>query len=536
MSAAVILVTAALGGSVARADLPDKNKDREGWIKASMTGPQAAFCASIEPKKLTGGADPDFVANQVASQWDGVAPAEATLDTALFLANALCKFPGNPPLQQKLLPLWQSFLTFYGLGKADLADFAILANPDRARIDTPTKAPKDARLGELAGRMQALAASEQIETSYGMDFMSYAQLLDTTAAPSEHLKVAFVTLCVDGYHGSIARWAICKADAQALDRARFDQELAGPTVDPRHRLEAKMNFVRLQRAVAAQAKKFADEAAKDDGVAKVIDALPAAATKAWADERGTYADALAWAGKLVDDARANNKKLMAGCEEQLVTHLATYLKARAPRTVDDLKDVFKDNVGSQLAAAAAVCFVRNDAARKFWSDWSTGYAQHWGVRTQIWYALASEKIEFDTDRGNDPLGLPKPVVLYANTSAAGSMGTIATMKANGDAFDITFKKETWKETVCKQWKETNKVSGIDLKTGKLIYRGYCAKTGTETRSSTATPVSVPTAYAAGLKVGVPARFARNDDGTAYPTAIYGDKKRTKLIGAFGALY
>jgi hypothetical protein len=63
----------ALLATTARADLPDKNKDREGWIKGSMTGKQAGFCGPTAPKDLTGGADPDFVRDQVAKQWDGVA-------------------------------------------------------------------------------------------------------------------------------------------------------------------------------------------------------------------------------------------------------------------------------------------------------------------------------------------------------------------------------------------------------------------------------------------------------------------------------
>ena len=107
---------------------------------------------------------------------------------------------------------------------------------------------------------------------------------------------------------------------------------------------------------------------------------------------------------------------------------------------------------------------------------------------------------------------------------------------DGDTLSITFKTETWKEPVCKVWKETNRIDGIDPKTGKLIYRGFCAKRGVEKRSSTPTPVTVAKAYAAGLKVGVAASFVRNDDGSAYPVTIYADKKRAKIVGAFGVLY
>jgi hypothetical protein len=154
----------------------------------------------------------------------------------------------------------------------------------------------------------------------------------------------------------------------------------------------------------------------------------------------------------------------------------------------------------------------------------------------VWHALVAEKIAFDTDRGNDPLGLPKPVILYANSSSAGSSGTIAAMKKAGDSVEISFKKETWTEKVCKQWKETDRVDGIDLKTGKLVYRSRCVKTGTEKRTSQATNVTVANEYATGLKVGTPASFARNSDGSGYPTAIYKSKKRETIVGAFGVLY
>lgn len=533
VAASLATLTAVAGARPARADLPDKNSDREGWIKASMSGKQAAFCPAIEPKKLTGGADPDFVSDQVAKQWDGVAMKDADLDTALFLASALCKFPGNPELQKRLGAIWSQLTGFYGLGAADQADLAAALDPGRARIATPDRAAKDARFADVDGRTQALVAKELITTSYGMDFMSYAELLDTAAAPSEHLKVAFVSLCVDGYSGSIARWAICKDDALGLDRARFDKELAGPTIDPRDRLAAKLRFVKLQGAVKAQAARFDAEADKDDGVARVVRELPKAAAAAWADESKPYAAALAWANQLVDDARANNKKLMNGCDEALRTHLGAYLTARAPRTQDDLKDVFRDDIGSQLGSAAALCFVRDPAAQAFWAERSSGFARHWGVRTMIWHAIASAKLEFDTDRGDDPIGLPKPVLLYATATAPGSSGTIATMKENGDGFDITFKKETWSEPVCKAWKETSHIDGIDLESGRLVYRSVCVKRGTEKRSSTATPVKVAKALATGLKVGVAASFVRNADGTAYPVTIFRDKKREKVVGAFG---
>ncbi|MBL0216941.1 MAG: hypothetical protein IPQ07_24065 [Myxococcales bacterium] len=512
---------------------PDKQTDRAGWIKASMDGRQAAFCGPVKPKDLSGGADPDFVANQVKKQWEGVKLSEVSLGDALPLATALCKFPGNADLQAALSPLWQGFVKFYGFGAADLADFAAVQDPGQATLPLETRAPKDARLADGDALTQALVAKSLLVTSYGMDFMSYAELLDTTPTTSEHLKAAFVEQCVDSYHGSIARWAICKDDALSLDRKRFDRELATAKIDARHRLEDKVRFVKLQQAVKLRADQYAAEAAKDGGVAKVIDAIPASAAKTWEDDRGPHQALLAWTYKLVDDARANNKKLMDGCEAELRTHLATYLGAKKPATSNDLKNVFRDDIGSQLGNAAALCFVRNEAAQKFWSDWSSGFAQRWGRRTMIWHALVSEKIDFDTNRGNDPLGLPRPVITYANASTSGSSGTIATMQESDTGFAITFKKESWKEPVCKQWKETNKIDGIDPQSGKLIYRTVCTKSGMETRTNTPTPVTVDKAYATGLKIGVASSFVRNSDGSAYPVAIYSDKKRTKLVGAFG---
>lgn len=531
--AAATLMSSLLGRAQAA---PDKQTDRAGWIKASMEGSQAAFCGPVKPKQLTGGSDPDFVSNQVKKQWEGGTLAEVKLDTVLSLANALCKFPGNAELQAALTPLWKEFAKYYGFGAADLADVAAVQDTARAKIALETRAPKDARLADGDAPTQAMVAKSLLVTSYGMDFMSYAEMLDTTPTASEHLKVAFVEQCVDGYHGSIARWAICKEDALSLDRKKFDQELAAAKIDPRHRLDAKLRFVKLQQAVKARADQYAAEAAKDGGVAKVIDAIPAAAAKAWADDRGPNQALLAWSYKLVDESRANNKKLMDGCEDELRTHLATYLNAAKPVTADDLKNAFRDNIGSQLGNAAAVCFVRNEAAQKFWSEWSSGFAERWGRRTMIWHALVSEKIDFDTKRGTDPLGLPKPVILYANASSAGSSGTLATMKEGGSGFEITFKKESWKEPVCKTWKETNKIDGIDPKSGKLIYRTVCTKTAMETRTSTATPVTVAKVYATGLKAGVAASFVRNTDGSAYPVAIYADGKRSKLVGAFGVAF
>lgn len=536
LPAAALAAALLAGATAASAEIPDKNQDREGWIKASMSGKQAAFCPAIEPRKLTGGADPDFVANQVAKPFDGAQPLDVELDSALTVANALCKFPGNPDLQKRLGALWQQYTSFYGLTAADHADIAAALDDGRKRIEAPTRAPEDVRFADVDGRTQALVAKGLAVTSYGMDFMSYAEMLDTAAEPSEHLKAAFVGLCVDGYNASMGRWAICKADALGLDRARFDRELAAATIDPKHRLAAKVAFVKLQHKVKAADARWTTEAGKDDGVAKVVDELPKAAAATWAEESRPHADALAWANQIVDAARANNKKLLDGCSDALRGHLGAYLTARAPRTAEDLKDAFRDNIGSQLASAAALCLVREPAAQAYWAEVSSGYAHRWGLRTMIWHAIASAKIEFDTDRGNDPIGLPRPVILYASASKGSSSGTIAAMKESGDAFEITFKKETWSEPVCKQWKETNRIDGIDLDSGRLIYRSVCVKRGTEKRESTATPVTLAKHYAAGLKVGVAASFARASDGAGYPVAVFADKKREKLVGAFGVSY
>ena len=533
--AAAVLFASLAVARTASAELPDKNSDREGWIKGSMAGTPASFCGPGAAKDRTGPADPDFMANQVASQWEGVTPADADLDKALYLANALCKFPGNPDLQKKLTPLWDAWVAHYGFGKADLADVATSFEKGRKRIPRQDRAPADTRLADAEGPTQLLVAKASLVTSYNMSFMSYAEMIDGLASPSQHLLAAFVAECVDSYHGSIARWAICKQDALALDRKKLDDELAKATIDPEDRLEAKMKFVRLQAAVKAQQTKFAAEAAKDGGVEKVIDTIPAAATKAWTEAADKYGPLLAWSYKLVDDQRLNTKKVFEGCEAELLKHLGTYLSEKKPTTADALKDAFRDNVGSQLATGAERCFVRNAAAQKFWAEQNSGHGSHRGLRTEIWHALAGATIEFDTNRGSDPLGLPPAVTLYASGSGSWSSGTIATFKDAGDNVDLTFKKETWKETVCKQWKETNKIDGISSD-GKLIYRSNCVKTGTETRSSTAEPVSVPKVYAAGLKVGVSAVFARNSDGTGYPTTIYADKKRTTIAGAFGVTW
>jgi len=534
VAAAASAATLALTGA-AHADLPDKTSDRSGWIQASMEGPQADFCPDIAPKKISGASDPDFMTKQVLKEWDGEEVINAGLNDALFLTRALCKFPGNPDLQAALTPVWNSWTRTFGFKASDWKDFALANTPGAGRSKSE-RAPKDTRLADVKGAQQAAVAAELLVTDYGMDFMSYAEMLDATPTASEHLKVAFVEKCVDSYHGSIARWAICKADALSLDRKRFDRELGSETIGASNRLEAKIRFVRLQKNVEAVAAKMAKDADKDDGVSKVVEAIPAAAAKQWAAESRSHKALLDWSFKTVDDARTGSKKVMNGCEEPLRKHLAAYLEEKAPRTQEDMKNAFRDNIGSQLANAARHCFVRNKAAESYWANKSTGFSEYWGPRTMTWHGLVAEPIEFDTNRGRDPLGLPKPVILYANSSSAGSAGTIAKMKKSGDGFEISFKKETWKETVCKRWKETNRVDGIDLDSGKLIYRSRCVKTGTEKRTSQAEPVTVSKFYAAGLKKGVVAEFERNSDGTGYPSAIYASKKRKKIVGAFGVLY
>jgi hypothetical protein len=329
------------------------------------------------------------------------------------------------------------------------------------------------------------------------------------------------------------RWAVCKADALSLDRKRFDKELAAAKIDPRDRLQSKLRFAALQKLVKEKAAALAADAAKDRGVEKVIETLPAAAAKQWADDSTAHKELLAWTYKVIDDARANNKRLMEGCESALQTHLASYLKGKSFTDDKELQHALRDHIGSQLGRAAALCFVRNEAAQKFWSNWSTGYARQMGPRTLTWYAIASEKIEFDTNRD---LGMPRPLILYANASEGRSSGTIDKIEDAGDKVKISFSATAWTETVCKQWKETNRIESIDFNTGKLIYRQVCVKTAKEKRSSKAEPVTVDKAFAEGLRAGVAATFARSSDGAGYPIAIYASKDRAKIVGAFGVMF
>ena len=69
-----------------------------------MAGTPASFCGPGAVKDRTGPADPDFMTGQVAKQWDGVAPADADLDQAIYLAGALTGWRRYRPIDLAEVP------------------------------------------------------------------------------------------------------------------------------------------------------------------------------------------------------------------------------------------------------------------------------------------------------------------------------------------------------------------------------------------------------------------------------------------------
>jgi hypothetical protein len=101
-----------------------------------------------------------------------------------------------------------------------------------------------------------------------------------------------------------------------------------------------------------------------------------------------------------------------------------------------------------------------------------------------------------------------------------SEGTVATIKPDGDAAKITFKKDT--VNACLEWKETTKISQISPN-GTITYEKTCKRRGKRVNETTATEVG--TKFARGITPGANVVVV-----SRFPVAV---TKGAKLVAVLG---
>ena len=401
---------------------------------------------------------------------------------------------------------WSARLDLVESDWADIAEWVALSQGDRNGLRI--KAP-DAKLAMSAyDPLDQYAAIAYTKYSSG-DAHYMTDALDGRL--SEAGRLAYIGLCLESKKPVV--WAMCQADMLALDAKKLSTEIRANTMRPGYeRAIVRIVMDTLRTKIAERATAIKQLQADEPGYIKLFEIADAA--------RASYKvapDVLAIALAMDDAATTSSNKAYAGCDDRTWPALKAAIAAIPASKFEGLKDEpgssFLDNVAAVLindptayvaaaahvlcnASAADALVVQLAAAMHRWAGFR-------GPRNAALTAMVSANVQLDT-RGAQidwPSVRRFSSVRASSTSSGGGRGPVASVKKDGATITVEFVKKLRKESVCTDWKDTNRITAI-TSTGTIVYDYICTKRGTITVNDAPGPRSVSPRYAEGVKAGV----------------------------------
>ena len=414
----------------------------------------------------------------------------------------------------------------FGMVDADWADaVAFIDNRDG---NFPKVAYSTKLLAELTPMDQWRAIREGLE----LDGKRHADALYVADVLHGQLtevgRLAFLEWCLQENleHDSIGHWAICQADADQWDFAKFAIQLRS---DAAHDGGTKM----LLRFRAAELSKRLEEAAakrdklfKQDAEYKKLFDVAAKARAEWSKGIGANTKLLELVQAMESATFASSRKQFAGCEQTTSEALAGAVATIPAKSFAGMADVrnspfegfahaagpvlVKTPVVNLAAIAYALCHKTATA------DWLRATLQQVpgvrGPRSAALTALYDEKFEFDDVNARQPRYPDVGSRPYARSggSITSAGGVVDKVTMEKDRANVSLKKTTAKRLACVQSKPTNRLSRIRAD-GTLEYESLCLKSAIVTYDTTWADFKINPAHAPLLKAGV------------VFSSVYGDK-------------
>ena len=402
---------------------------------------------------------------------------------------------------------WSTRLDLVETDWADIADWAKRSQGDRNHL----------RLEHAFDSKQALSALDALD--------QYAAIADTkyTAGDAHYLtdalgtklseagRLAYVGLCLESKKPAV--WAMCHADMLALDAKNLSAEIRADKTRPGYeRAVVRIVLDLMKPAIAERAAEIDQLQAKEPGYTKLFE-IAAAARASYRVAPETLAIALA-----MDDAVATkSNKAYAGCDDKTWPALKAAIGAIPAAKFANLKDepgnAFLDNVAKVLmndpdayvaAAAHVMCHASAaDALVLQLAEAMSRWAGFRGPRNAALTAMLAANVQLD-ERGaviDWPNVRRFGGARAANINFSGGRGPVASVKQDGGKITVELVKKLRKESVCTDWKDTNRVVAI-TSSGTFVYDYICLKRGTITINDAPGPQTVDARYAGGVKAGV----------------------------------
>ncbi len=336
-------------------------------------------------------------------------------------------------------------------------------------------------------------------------------------------RLAFVELCVKNESvaradGDVVKWAICQADLERFDAAKFADQLRSDTM---HDGVARMLLRFKVLALPGELKDYNDRKAalfkKDDAYKKIFE-VALKARGEWASGVGGNARLL----QLVEDndsgALFRSRKLFEGCEAKTAEALAaavSTLPARAFAAMHDVRDdpykgfaaaagpLLVNTPVVNLAATAFTECTHGTPTAEFLGEYLQAVPGQRGPRNAALGAVMGETFKFD-DTDAKKLSYPKfDTRPYQRSGGAISSagGVVKSVKPGKDALDVSLEKTSVVQEDCMQSHRTNRISRL-RPDGTLEYESICDKTAMVKHDTTWNNFRVNPAHAKWLKPGV----------------------------------
>ena len=336
-------------------------------------------------------------------------------------------------------------------------------------------------------------------------------------------RLAFVELCIKNESvaradGDVVKWAICQADLDRFDAAKFADQLRSDTA---HDGISRMLLRFKVFALPGELKDYNDRKAalfkKDDAYKKIFE-VALKARGEWASGVGANARLL----QLVEDndsgALFHSRKLFEGCEAKTAEALAAAVSTLPAKAFAAMHDV-RDDPFKGFAAAAGPLLVNTPVVNlaataftecnhgtptaEFLGEYLQAVPGQRGPRNAALGAVMGETFKFD-DTDAKKLSYPafgtRPYQRSGGAiSSAG--GVVKSVKPDKDALEVSLEKTSVVQEDCMQSHHTNRLSRL-RPDGTLEYESICDKTAMVKHDTTWSNFKVNPAHAKWLKPGV----------------------------------
>ncbi len=395
-----------------------------------------------------------------------------------------------------------------GMQEADWAEAVAFANVGARPNTFITLSSKD--LSQFTALDQYWAIKDGLKTSTGSSFDRRDYLADMFEPNlTEAGRMAYIEGCLNtSTVGNVPAvvYALCQADVDAFDMAKFGRQISADTAHP---LDQKMAMRIRAYGLPARIKEHKANVekiwAKDEAYKKVWEAA-AKGRAEFASRMAARKDLIALATRMDSAIFFGSRKMIEGCEAPTQEAFDKIIQDHVPAALFDgvEKDIPKPydpsqkdetSVGAKLAPLLldipevsfiavpySVCHKKSPTTEYLHAafQYVPGYR---GPRGAAYTAIAQAKIVLDDM--NATLSYPlanKPFTQNVQPTASAG-GVVKSVTEDGDVIVVALEKLKVKRTECLKSHETNRVSRINSD-GSVSYERVCDQEGTVTYDET----------------------------------------------------